>query len=162
MKNCFLEAGRITSPHGVRGEVKIVPWADSPDYLCGFEALYINGSRFALQAARVHKNTVIAKLDGIESINDAEAFRGKTVCIDRGEAELPEGRHFIVDLIGLEAIDNDTGERLGIIKEILPLEPNSIYVIDGAREILVPAVDEFLIKVDIKAGCVRFHLIEGM
>ena len=162
MNNSFLEAGRITSPHGVRGEVKIVPWADSPEFLYQFETLYIDGARVALESARVHKKNVIAKLEGVDSISDAEALRGKIVSIDRADAELPEGRHFITDLIGLDAVDDDTGERLGVIKDILPLEPNSIYVIDGAREILVPAVDEFIKKVDLEAGCVRFHLIEGL
>ncbi len=162
MNSSLLEAGRITAPHGIRGEVRIEPWADSPDFLRRFKTFYIDGAAVRVLAARVHKSAVIAQFEGAERLEDAEAFRGKKVYIDRNDAALPEGRHFIADLIGLEAVDDNTGERLGVIKDILPLTPNNIYVIGGAREILVPAVDEFVKKIDIGAGCVRFNLIEGM
>lgn len=162
MQSPYLKTGRITAPHGVRGEVKIEQWADTPDFLCQFKTLYIDGVRIGLLSARVHKNAVIAKLEGIDRLDDAELLRGKTVYIDRNDSKLPEGRHFIADLIGLDAIDDQTGDRLGVIRDIMPLEPNSIYVIKGEREILVPAVDEFVKKIDIGAGRVRFRLIEGM
>lgn len=162
MQSPFLKAGKIVSPHGLHGEVKIVPWADTPDFLCRFNTLYIDGTPVGVSDVRVHKNTVIAQLEGVLSIGEAEALRNKPVFIDRNDAELPDGRHFIADLIGLDAIDDETGSRLGIISDILPHEPNTIYVIRGERDILVPAVDEFVKKVDIGAGCVRFRLIEGM
>ena len=162
MQNSYLEAGRVTSPHGIRGEVKIEPWADSPDLYRHVKNIYIDGTAVKVLSARVHKNSVIAQLEGIERLEDAELLRNKTVYIDRADFKLTDGRYFIADLIGLDAIDDDTGERLGVIKEILALEPNSIYVIDGAREILVPAVSDFVKKIDIDAGCVRFHLIEGL
>ncbi len=162
MQSPYLEAGRIVAPHGVRGEVKIEPWTDTPDYLRRFNTIYIDGAAVRVLKARVHKNAVVAQLEGVGRLEDAEALRGATVFIDRGDADLPDGRHFIADLIGLDAVDDDTGERLGVIRDILPLVPNSIYVIGGEREILVPAVDEFVKKIDTGAGCVRFHLIEGL
>ena len=162
MQSSYLEAGRVTSPHGVHGEVKIEPWADSPDLYRHIKRLYIDGTAVTVLAARVHKSSVIAQLEGIERLEDAELLRNKTVYIDRDDIKLTDGQYFIADLIGLDAIDDDTDEHLGIIKEILPLEPNSIYVINGAREILVPAVGDFVKKIDIVAGCVRFHLIEGL
>jgi 16S rRNA processing protein RimM len=109
---------------------------------------YIDGAAVRVLAARVYKNAVIARLEGVETLSDAELLRNKTVCIARADAQLPGDRYFIADLIGLDAVDADTGEHLGVIRDILPLEPNTVYVIDGAREILVPAVDEFVKKID--------------
>ncbi len=162
MQSPFLEAGKIVAPHGVHGELKIQPWTDSPDFLCRFKTLYIDSAAVRVLSSRIHKKAVIAQLEGVERLEDAEAIRGRIVYIDRKDANLPKDRHFIADLIGLDAIDDLTGNRLGIIAEIMPLTPNNIYVIKGEREILVPAVDDFVKNIDIDAGCVRFHLIEGM
>jgi 16S rRNA processing protein RimM len=160
--NQFLEAGKIVNTHGVRGEVKIQPWADAPDFLTGFKTLYIDGKPVKVLSARVHKSNVIALLEGVGGIDEAVRLKNKTVSIDRNDAHLEEGAHFVSDLIGLKAVDGETGKELGTITEIIPLEPNSVYVITGAREILVPGVPEFVKKIDIAAGTVTFRLIEGM
>ena len=158
----FLEAGKIVNTHGVRGEVKIEPWADSPEFLCGIRTLYIDGSPRKVLSARVHKTCVIALLEGMGSIDDAVRLKNKTVSIHRRDANLEEGRYFISDLIGLRAVDDATGEELGRISDIIPLQANNVYVISGRQEILIPAVPEFVRKIDIDAGAVTFRLIEGM
>ena len=162
MKSEFLEAGIIVNTHGVRGEVRIQPWADSPAFLTDFERLYIDGEPIKVLAARVNKNVVIAALEGVSDIDGAARLKGKTVFIDRDDARLPDGRHFVADLLGLRALDSETGELLGVVAEVLPLPSNNVYVIKGTREILVPAVPEFVVETDVPGGYVKLRLIEGM
>ncbi|NLA87874.1 MAG: 16S rRNA processing protein RimM [Clostridiales bacterium] len=158
----YIEIGKITSTHGVCGEVRIEPWANSPEFLCGFKALYIDGVPVKVLSARVHKSAVIALLDGVTDVDGAVRLKNKIVFIDRKDAGLETGEYFIADLIGLSAVDDATGEELGRITDILPLNPNNIYVINGQREILVPAVSEFVREINTEAGYIRFRLIEGM
>jgi 16S rRNA processing protein RimM len=160
--NQYLETGKIVNTHGLNGEVRIESWADSPEFLCGFKTLYVDGSPRKVLSARVHKTCVIALLEGVASIDDAVRLKNKTVSIDRKDALLEKGRYFISDLVGLRAIDDATGEELGRITEILPLQAHNVYVISGRQEILIPAVPEFVRHIDIDAGAVTFRLIEGM
>ena len=162
MKSRFLEAGKVVNTHGINGEIKIQPWADTPDFLTGFTHIYIDGAPVRILTSRVHKGCVIAALDGISGIDDAIRLKNKTVFIDRDQARLEEGRYFIVDLIGLRAIDADSSDELGIITDVLKLPANDVYVIHGKREILVPAVPEFILETNIDAGFVRLHLLDGM
>ena len=163
MKNKFLEAGQIVNTHGIKGEVKIVPWCDTPEFLCDFDLLYIDGKPVDVEVMRAHKGNVIAKLAGINDVDAAMALKNKVVSIDRSDVELPEGRHFIADLIGLEVRDADTGAVLGVINDVLTPPASEVYVVKGnGKEYMIPAVDEFLIETDVDAGYVRVRLIEGM
>ncbi|MGE4483523.1 MAG: ribosome maturation factor RimM [Oscillospiraceae bacterium] len=162
MKKEFLEAGKIINTHGIRGEVKIQVWADSPDFLCSFEYLYVDEVALKVLSAKVHKDSVIVSFDGITDIDAAVRLKNKIVFIDRKAANLPYGKHFVQDIIGITAYDADTGAELGVVSEVLPLPSGNVYVIKGGREILVPAVDEFIIETDTDSGKMRVHLIEGM
>ena len=104
MQKKYLEAGEIVSTHGVPGEVKILPWADSPEFLLGFEQLYIDGEPYSVAHARVHGTCVLCQFSGIDDINAAMALRNKIVSIDRAEASLPDGAVFVADLIGLRVL----------------------------------------------------------
>ena len=162
MKNQFIEAGMVVNTHGIRGEIKIQPWSDTPDFLFDFDTIYIDKKPYTLLDARIHKNHVIAELEEITDINDAEPLKGKIVTVDRDDVELPEGRHFLVDLIGLEVRDADSDEVLGKLVEVMTPPGNYVYVIRGKREYLVPAVEEFIIETNVEAGYMRVHLLEGM
>ncbi len=162
MTKQYLEAGKITSTHGVRGEVRIEPWTNSPEFLCGFKTLYIDSTPMNVLSSKAHKSAVITLFDGINGIDGAVRLKNKIVFIDRNDAGLQAGEHFLSDLVGLAAIDDATGEVLGRIAEIIPLNPNNVYVIKGDREILVPAVPEFVREIDVEAGRITFRLIEGM
>ena len=163
MKNQFLEAGQVVNTHGVRGEVKIVPWCDSPEFLCGFDTLYIDGAPVKVRESRPHKGNVLARLEGVDDVNAAMRLKNKVVSIDRTGVVLPEGRHFLADLIGLKVVNDDTGEELGILEEVLTPPAHEVYVVrGGGKEYLIPAVDAFLRGTDMDAGWVRVHLIEGM
>ena len=163
MKHPFLEAGQIVTTHGIQGEVKIVPWCDSPEFLCGFDTLYIDGAPVKVRAARAHKGNVLARLEGVDDVNAAMRLKNKVVSIDRSGVELPDGRHFIADLMGLTVIDDDTGAELGVIADVLTPPAHEVYVVKGGeKSYMIPAVDAFLRGTSVEEGWVRVHLIEGM
>ena len=156
----FLDCGQIVNTHGVRGEVRIVPWADSPDFLCQFSTLYIDGASRQVLSSRVHKGSVIAKLDGVDTVDEAMLLRDKIVQIRRSDAKLPEGSFFLADIIGLNVVDEE-GKTLGTLKEVLTPSVQQVYVIEGEREILIPAVPEFILETNIEDGYLKVRLIEG-
>ena len=162
MKNQFLEAGQIVNTHGVQGEVKIVPWCDSAEFLCQFGTLYIDEKPVEVRSARTHKGNVLATLEGVDDVNAAMRLKGKTVFIDRTGVALPEGRHFIADLMGLEVIDAESGETLGLVADVLTPPAHEVYVVKGAHEYMIPAVDEFLAETNVEGGYIKVRLIEGM
>lgn len=157
----FLDCGQIVNTHGIHGEVRIVPWADSPDFLRGFGTLYVDAAPRKVISARVHKGSVIAKLDGVDTVEEAMRLKGKTVQIRRADAKLPEGAFFLADIIGLDVVD-EVGRRLGTLKEVLSPSRQQVYVVSGEREILIPAVPEFILETNIEGGYLKVRLIEGM
>ena len=157
----FLGCGQIVNTHGVRGEVRIVPWADSPEFLCQFSTLYLDGAPRRVLSSRVHKGSVIARLDGVDTVEEAMLLRDKTVQIRRADARLPEGTFFLADIIGLDVVD-ETGQALGTLKEVLSPSVQQVYVIEGEREIMIPAVPEFILETNIEGGYLKVRLIEGM
>lgn len=163
MKNPFLEAGEIVNTHGIRGELKILPWADSADFLCQFDTFYIDGQPVKVLSARPHKNMAIVLLEGVTDINAAMRYKGKVVSIDRTGVVLPNGRHFLADLMGLEVKDAQTGEVYGTVTDILTPPAHEVYVVTGTgKEYLIPAVDEFVKEIDVDRGFITVKLIEGM
>lgn len=161
MKERFIEAGEIVNTHGVRGEVKILPWTDSAEFLAAFRTLYIDGRPVKVRSARVHKQTVLASLEGVEDVNAAMRLKGRRVFIDRADAKLPEGGYFIQDIIGAEVVTED-GESIGKLAEVMDAPASLVYVVRGERERLIPAVPEFILKTDADAGIITVRLIEGM
>ncbi len=161
MKQQYLEAGKITNTHGVRGEVRITPWADSAAFLRGFRTFYIDGQPVRVLRSRVHKNQLIAQLEGYDDVNAAMTLKNKVIHIDRADAKLPEGRFFLQDLLGMRVV-SDAGETLGELADVLDLPQGSVYVVRGTREILIPDVPEFLLNIDAERGEITVHLLEGM
>ena len=157
----FIEAGRIVNTHGVRGEVKIEVWLDSADFLKSFKTLYIDEKPVKLRSGFVHKGCLIACLEGVDDVNAAMVLKNRTVYIDRKDAKLPKGAYFIQDIIGAEVID-EQGNTLGKLADVMETPASSIYVVKGETEHLIPAVPEFILKVDVKNGVIRVHTIEGM
>ncbi|MEG0940485.1 MAG: ribosome maturation factor RimM [Oscillospiraceae bacterium] len=157
----YLEAGKIVNTHGIKGEVKIQPWVDNVDFLKKFELLYIDGKPYTLLAGREHKQCLIATLEGVSDVNAAMVLKNKTVFIDRADAKLPEGTFFLRDLVGASVCD-ESGAELGKLSEVLELPSGNVYVVSGEREILIPAVPEFILKTDVSAGLITVRLIDGM
>ena len=161
----YLEVGKITNVHGVMGEVRVQPWADSPDFLCRFKTLYVDKTHWPIQVerARVHKNMVIIKFQGVTDVPSALAMRNAILYIDRRDVQLPEGAFFLADLYGLEVRDARDGRVLGKVADILTLPANNVYVVRGGeRELMIPAVPQFVAETNPEEGYLRVNLIEGM
>ena len=160
-KNQYLEIGQIVNTHGIRGEVRIQPWADSPEFLLRFKTFYIDGAPVRVRAARVHKGCVIALFDGVEDVNAAMGLKNKTLCIDRADARLPKGSFFLADILGARVVTED-GAEPGALADTLDLPGQRVYVVRGEREHLIPAVPEFILHTDADAGVITVRLIKGM
>ena len=160
MKNQYLEAGEIVGTHGIRGEVKIMPWCDGPDFLKAFHSFYIEGTPYKVEAARVHKNMLLCKLQGVDDVSIAQTFKNKVVKIDRDSAPVAKGRVFIADLIGLPVYAE--GEEIGTLKDVYSGPANDVYIVKGKREYIIPAVSEFLEDVNPDEGYIKVKLLEGM
>ena len=158
MKLQFLEAGEIVSTHGVRGEMKILPWADGPDFLLDFSRVRISGTDYSVESCRVQKTCNLIKVKGIDTMEQAQALRGKTVEIYREDA--PSGMIFVAELIGMDVVSE--GNSIGTIADILDYPGNKVYVVKGEHEYMIPAVSQFIEDIDMDNGVIRVRLIEGM
>ena len=166
MKKQYLESGKIVGTHGIKGEVRIEPWCDSPQFLAAFKKLYLDdrGESFIEVKSRPHKNITLCKIKGVDDIDDAQKLRGKIVYIDRGDIQLGEGVNFVQDLIGLEVTDADTGETYGKLTDVLRTGANDVYEItspDG-KKYLAPVIDEVIIEKNIDEGFVLIRPMKGL
>ena len=157
----FLEGGRIINTHGIKGEVKIIPWADSAEFLCDLDTLYIDGKPMAVRNARPHKGNAIVLLEGVDDMNAAMLLKNKVVCLHRDDVELDEDAFFLADIIGLDVID-ENGVKLGVLDDILSPSLQDVYVVKGEREIMSPVVPEFILETNVEEGYIKVRLIEGM
>ena len=162
-KKRYLECGKIVNTHGIRGEVKIQPWCDSPEFLKKFKTLYIDGAAKRVLSARVHKDCLIVLFDGVADVNEAMRLKNKIVLLDREDAKLPKGSYFIQDILGLPVYDEEKGE-LGILEDVLDMPAGKLYQVRGPKgeEHLIPAVPEFIREIDPEAGRITVKTIEGM
>lgn len=160
-KQQYIEAGRIVNTHGVRGEVKIQVWLDSPEFMRRFKTLYIDSKPVRLVSARAHKGFLIAQLEGTEDINAAMSLKNRTVYIDRADAPLKKGEYFLCDIIGAR-VETEDGTFVGTLEDILETPASSVYIVRGDAEHMIPAVPEFILNTDAENGVVTVHLIEGM
>lgn len=158
MKLQFIEAGEIVTTHGVNGEMKMLPWVDSPEFMQQFRRVRIDGITYDVESCRVQKSCNLLKVDGIDTMEKAQALRGKTVELYRCDA--PEDLIFAAELIGLQVLFN--GESIGEIVDVLDYPGNKVYVVKGEYEYMIPAVKQFILSTDIENGTMEVVLIEGM
>lgn len=158
MRLQYLEAGEIVTTHGVHGEVKVLPWSDSPEFLVDFSRVRIEGKEYAVESCRIQKTCNLMKLSGIDTMEQAQAMRGKTVEIFREDA--PADTIFAAELIGLRVEAN--GEEIGKITDVLDYPGNKVYVVSGEHEYMIPAVKQFVLSIDMDSQVVQVQLIEGM
>lgn len=157
----YIEAGKIINTHGVKGEVKIDVWLDSPELLKKAKTIYVENKPVKLVSARVHKGLLIAELEGVCDVNAAMCLKSKPVFINRADLKLPKGAYFIQDILGAEVV-TEGGEKVGRLEEVFETPASMIYVVRGEREHLIPAVPEFVLKTDAVNGVITVKLIEGM
>ncbi len=165
----YIETGEIVTVFGIKGEVKVYPWADYPQFLEEFDTFYIQKNRMKYEAmeaesVRTQKNMVIIKFKGIDDVDTARKLVGKTLYLDRDEIELEEGSYFVADLIGCTVIDDDRDSVIGTVISVDNFGASDVYTIRNSEgaEFFFPAVDEFLVSTDIEEKKIRVKVIEGM
>ncbi len=167
MKQQTLQVGQIVNTHGLRGEVKVVPWTDTPDVFEDLETVYIDIKKekkaFALQHIKYQKGNLIVKFAGIDHIDEAETLKNHTLYVDREQLGEPEEGYYICDLLGC-SVETDEGKHLGKVVEVFPTGSNDVYVVrpEKGKDILLPVIDEVVLCVDIEEGKIMVHLLEGL
>ena len=158
MKLQYIEAGEIVTTHGVRGEVKVLCWLDDPEMLCEFDRCRIDGREVAMEQVRVQKTCNLVKLKGVDTMEAAQALRGKTLELYR--EDIDDEVIFAAELIGMEVFSE--GNSIGKIREVLDYPGNSVYVVKGEYEYMIPAVNQFILSTDMDANRMEVRLIKGM
>ena len=154
----FIEAGEIVNTHGIRGEVKVLCWLDDPEMLCEFDRCRIQGKEYTMEQVRVQKTCNLVKLQGIDTMEDAQKLRGKTVELYR--EDIDEDVIFAAELVGVEVFAD--GVKIGRITEVLDYPGNSVYVVKGQYEYMIPAVKQFIMETNMEENSMQVKLIEGM
>ncbi len=161
----LITVGKIVAPHGVRGDVRILPLTDFPDRFHDLKTAFVDDvGQLKLESARQHKKMILLKFSGIDTMNDAERLRDKLIRIERKDlVKLPEGQYYIFDIIGLNVVTED-GDQLGIITDVLQPGSNDVYVVkqQGSQELLIPAIKEVVKKIDIAGKQIVVKLQEEM
>ena len=158
MKLQFVEAGEIVTTHGVKGEMKVLPWLDSPEDLCDFDRCRVDGKDYTIESCRVQKTCNLVKLSGIDTMEAAQAMRGKQIELYR--EDIDDEVIFAAELIGMEVYCEE--KLIGKIRDVLDYPGNSVYVVKGEYEYMIPAVKEFILSTDMQKNEMQVRVIEGM
>ena len=161
----YLEAGQIVGTHGVRGEVRVQVWCDSPEQFAGFRHLYWDdaGRQPVSFKARPHKQMALVKLEGVDTVEAAQVLRGRMLYVDRRDIKLPRGSYLVQDLIGLAVVDADTGETYGTLTDVSQTGANAVYHMTTPRgEVLIPAIPDVIVSIDTKRDILRLRPMKGL
>lgn len=170
-KQKYLECGKAVSTHGVRGTLRLESYCDTPEKLAKMRRLYRRNSAgeyilMKVRAASVQKNMVLCTFEDITTLDEAIPYKGVVFYADREDLKLPNGEHFIADMLGLNVIDADSREIYGTLAEVITPSGRNVYVVDDVRggQFMIPAVDEFVknIETDGEKAGIYVKLIEGM
>lgn len=164
----FLQVGVITNTHGIKGEVKVFPTTDDPARFKSLKNVILDTGRdrleLEIEQVKFFKQFVILKFKGYDSINDVEQYRKKSLLVSRENAvELQENEYFIADLLDLTVV-TDEGKHLGTLKDVLQTGANDVYVVETpeGQEILIPAIRQCILSVDLEEQTMRVHLLKGL
>lgn len=164
-----LQAGVITSTHGIRGEVKVFPTTDDAQYFRELKKVYLDTGKeqipLEIEHVKFYKQFAILKFKGIDNINDIEKYKGKSLMIDREDASpLGEDEYYIGDMIGMDVYTDEPAEHFGVLRDVLETGANDVYIIDSDRhgEVLVPAIRQCILRVDTEKNEMHIHLMEGL
>ena len=164
----LLQVGVISSTHGVRGEVKVFPTTDDVKRFKKLKQVILDTGRehltLEIEGVKFFKQFVILKFKGIDNINDIEKYKGKSLLVDRANAvKLHKNEYFVADMIGLQVFTED-GEEFGVMKDGMETGANDVYIIDSPKhgEVLIPAIKQCILDVDIEARKMVIHLMEGL
>jgi len=155
--------GKIVAPHGVRGEVRVLPLTDFPERFQSLHRVFLDDGRILrIAACRRHQKFILLRFEGYENLTVAEQLRGKLLQIERSEVvKLPEDHFYVFDIVGL-AVFSETGELLGKVTDVIATGSNDVYVVEkpGKRLLLVPALKQVVKEVDLAAGRMTVKLMD--
>lgn len=164
----LLQVGIITQTHGIRGEVKVFPTTDDAARFCELERVFLDTGKGTLlleiENVKFFKQYVILKFKGYDNINDIEKYKRCPLLVAREDAvALEEDEYFIADMIGMKVVTED-GEDFGTLKDVLETGANDVYVIrrPTAGEVLIPAIKECILDVDIPGRLMKIHVMDGL
>ena len=159
----YFRIGLFLRPHGVRGELKLLPLTDDVKRFKKLSEAYIEAAEGCYRAAKVlgaklgAEGSVIVQLDGVNTIEEAERYRNKYLCVDRDHAvKLPEGSYFVRDIIGCRVVSS-SGEDLGVVEDVYETTANDVYVVRGEKKLSVPALNKLLDSVDVENRLIVFN-----
>ena len=163
-----LQVGVITSTHGVRGEVKVFPTTDDPNRFKRLKEVILDTGKeelvLEIEGVKFFKQFVILKFKGFDNINDIEKYRQKSLYVTRKNAvRLRRDEYFIADLMGLKVLD-EKEEQIGVLKDVMETGANDVYIIEmtDGRELLLPAIKQCILNVDVENGFMQVHILEGL
>lgn len=165
----MLKVGVITSTHGVRGEVKVFPTTDEVSRFKRLKEIVLDTGReklsLEIEGVKFFKQMVILKFKGLDNINDVEKYRQKSLYVYRKDAvSLKKDEYFIADLIDMP-VYGEQGERLGVLADVMCTGANDVYVIrreNGGRDLLIPAIRQCILSVDVEEPRMVVRLMEGL
>ena len=164
----LLQVGVITTTHGIRGEVKVYPTTDDVHRFEELESVLLDTGKeyreLKIKSVKYFKQYAILKFKGIDNINDIEKYKGKSLFVTRENAQLlGEDEYYIADLIGMEVYLDD-GSHFGMLKDVMETGANDVYIIktEEGKEVLIPAIYECILNVDVEAGKMEIHLLDGL
>lgn len=161
----FLEAGQVTGTHGVHGELRVMPWCDSPEAYARLRTLYWdkNGQQPVRVRSRVHKHMALTMAEGVDTVEAAAALRGRILWLRREDMPLPPGRYFVQDLIGCRVLDVDSGEDYGAVTDVSHIGSGDIYHLDyHGREVLIPAIPDIVCRVAPEENRIEIRPMKGL
>ncbi|MBQ2265855.1 MAG: 16S rRNA processing protein RimM [Clostridia bacterium] len=167
MKKDFIESGKIVGTHGVRGGLRVQPWCDTPEFLCGFKKLFLKQAEafnpVKVKSAKPHGNIVIMELDLVDTMEKAEALRNKVLFVERSAFKLEKDQYLICDLIGCDVFDADTNKLLGAVSDVSKTGANDVWHIkNGDNEYLIPVIDDVVIDVNVDENKVVIRPLKGI
>lgn len=164
----YLQVGVITQTHGVRGEVKVFPTTDDPERFLDLKKVLLDTGKekisLEIKSVKFFKQFVILKFKGIDNINDIERYKRCPLLVNREDAvELEEDEYFIADMIGM-AVWTDDDKEFGTLKDVIETGANDVYIIQSKDhgEVLVPAIKECIIDVNVEEQKMVIHLMDGL
>lgn len=163
----YLEIGQVGATHGVRGEFRLNPWCDGPEFVKKFKTLYRDdkGSNpLKVISCRPHGNVCILKIEGVDSIEDAKALKNTVLYMKRSDVNLPKGKWFISELIGCEVLDaDDNNIKYGVIGNAETGVANDYWYVDTpGGEVLIPAIKDVVINCDVENNKVYIRPLRGL
>ncbi len=162
----YLEIGKITGTHGIKGEMRVQPWCDTPDFMKKFKTLYLDkkGEKPLKISCRPNGHMVIMKAQGIDTIEEASKYREKVLYMKRSEARLPEGSFFIQELFDCKVIDADDESIIyGTLTDVSETGANDVWHITNEKgEFLIPAIPPVVIDTDVVAGVIKIRPLKGI